>query len=151
MLRVSYLKPQPRQNWVASIKARRDKHSTAGVSLTSELEREVWWLTSTLPGRFQDGTVPRRGLIYWILSWDPVIKVILSDFFFSLMRENWMFWMFAEVDFFFFFAVYLYRECWREWECWSERQVPAKFNHFCSKITWFPATSESWNHKLNSY
>lgn len=38
MLRVSYLKPQPRQNWVASIKARRDKHSTAGVSLTSELE-----------------------------------------------------------------------------------------------------------------
>lgn len=151
MLRVSYLKHQLRQNWVASIKARRDKHSTAGVSLTSELEYVKFDGSHRLfPAGFRTALCPAEA---WFTGYSHEIlssKSFCQIFFFpwcektecSECLQKWIF---------FFFAVYLYRECWREWECWSERQVPAKFNHFCSKITWFPATSESWNHKLNSH
>lgn len=141
MLRVSYLQHQPRQNWVASIKARRDKHSTAGVSLTSELEYVKFDGSHRLfPAGFRTALCPAEA---WFTGYSHEIlsSVILSDFFFSLMRENWMFWMFAEVDFFFFCSVLVQRMLTRmrmlEWAS-SARKVQSLLqqNHMISSYKW---------------
>lgn len=68
-------------------------------------------------------------------------QVILSDFFFSLVRENWTFWMFAEVDFFFFCSVLVQRMLTRmrmlEWAS-SARKVQSLLqqNHMISSYKW---------------
>ena len=139
---MSYLKRQLRQNWVASIKARKDKHSSAGVSLTSELEYVKFDGSHRLfPTGFRKALCPAEawftGYVQGILSSSHFARL-----FFSLMHDNWILWMFVEVDFFFFFFCSVLVQRMPN----VPIRVPAKFHHLCSEITWFPAMNESWNH-----
>lgn len=148
MLRVSYLKHQLRQNWMASIKAGKDKHSTAGVSLTSQLEYVKFDGSHRLfPAGFGTALCPTEawftGYFHEILSSSHFV-----GFFFPWCKKTecseclskWI-----------FFAVYLYRECWREWECLSKRTWPQSWIISAAISHDFLLQMSPKNRKLNSY
>lgn len=142
MLRVSYLQHQPRQNWVASIKARRDKHSTAGVSLTSELEYVKFDGSHRLfPAGFRTALCPAEawftGYSHEILSSSHFVRF----FFFPWCEKTECSECLQKWIFFFFCSVLVQRMLTRmrmlEWAS-SARKVQSLLqqNHMISSYKW---------------